>query len=120
MSDSDSNLEREMTRMQRRHVLGILRAGLDASFELDSVSCTLLVHLQDHGPLRAPDLSKKSRVTRASISRLVTQVSEAGRASPLSLTFCGNTKVAEYAVQRRAAIGLRGDPLSPRDSSRWS
>lgn len=120
MFDSDSNLEREMIRMQRRHVLGILRAGLDASFELDSVSCTQLVHLQDHGPLRAPDLSEKFRVTRASISRLVTQAGEAGRASPLFLTSVGNTKFEEYAAQRRAAIGLLGDSLSLRDPSRWS
>jgi len=108
-------LERELTRLHRLHLLKMHDAATAAYPALDVLSYALLRHLQEQGSARAVDLAEQFHVTRATVSRHVARLMEDGllhgdpdpddgRVAWLSLTEAGDAAIAACMAARQATF----------------
>ena len=103
-------------------------ASLETRTEAPAAQWRTLVLLRDNGPLRIGDLATLSRVTQPGMTRLVTQMAEAGlvertadpddsRATLVSATDAGMTALDEWLRVLSSALAPRFADL---DEQEWA
>ncbi|QRY40874.1 MarR family transcriptional regulator [Microbacterium hominis] len=103
-------------------------ASLETRTEAPAAQWRTLVLLRDNGPLRIGDLATLSRVTQPGMTRLVTQMAEAGlverttdpgdsRATLVSATDAGMSALDEWLKVLSAALAPRFADL---DEQEWA
>lgn len=103
-------------------------ASLETRTEAPAAQWRTLVLLRDNGPLRIGDLATLSRVTQPGMTRLVTQMAEAGlverttdpgdsRATLVSATDAGMSALDEWLRVLSAALAPRFADL---DEQEWA
>lgn len=103
-------------------------ASLETRTEAPAAQWRTLVLLRDNGPLRIGDLATLSRVTQPGMTRLVTQMAEAGlverttdpvdsRATLVSATDAGMSALDEWLQVLSAALAPRFADL---DEQEWA
>lgn len=101
-------------------------ASLETRNEAPAAQWRTLSLLRDHGPLRVGDLAALSRVTQPGMTRLVTQMTEAGlverhtdandsRATVVSITPAGRAAYAEWMQVLSEALAPRFADLDEDD-----
>lgn len=109
------DLEHELARLQRIHVITFLNHGDGDAQTMGFVPYTLLNQLRDHGPMRSSELAERCGLTRGAVSRHITHLQEQGyvcadpdpddgRAARLGLTEDGSTALQAQADIRRAGV----------------